>query len=74
MDIKVWTTLFNLEVIHRCKKWLLSQVKTWLPLKLQENLKKSEKLVAEREKLQKALESAKEDHSQISEQNQVWGY
>lgn len=35
-----------------------------------ENLKKTEKLVAEREKLQKALESAKEDHSQISEQNQ----
>lgn len=43
-------------------------------LKLQENLKKTEKLVAEREKLQKALESAKEDHSQISEQNQVCDY
>ena len=43
-------------------------------IKLQENLKKTEKLVAEREKLQKALESAKEDHSQISEQNQVWDY
>ena len=43
-------------------------------IKLQENLKKTEKLVAEREKLRKALECAKEDHSQISEQNQVWDY
>jgi len=42
--------------------------------KLQENIKKAEKLVAEREKLQKALESVKEDHSQISEQNQVRNY
>lgn len=43
-------------------------------LKLQENLKKTEKLVAEREKLQKALESAKEEHSEISEQKQVYDY